>query len=338
MNQVSANNYRNQTGININDVQSTIMDQSCFATPTEHRRVASRVFVMEQRAIELRNGFTNYYDFSFPSADSSFGAQVVSTISTSRTFHLRKLASEGSLIASINAGFFFLADDATHRPIDASYNFCMRNGKVIGLPVADQTAVYTENGEIKAHNVKATGIVMIGDTELHWSGFKTVALSKDQAIFFNSACCTINHVPSENTGSKRVLDPSSIFTPHCPTKSDLIVRYDQEGILRVHTIKAGGNSNIFTGNFVIQCPSSNNYRVGAVVTPQELDGISLHKVESGVSIGPNVHHFLDQDDHPINHDSSLGNNPPFENRRMTRSIVYKDATGRVHFFIVGWST
>ena len=87
---------------------------------------------------------------------------------------------------------------------------------------------------------------------------------------------------------------------------------------------------ILQGNALI----AENVREGDTIEPRFLDDLALATVRSAMTVGPSVIHFSSNDDHDINHDRSLGDRPPFGNRRMARSVVYqtKDRTTYIEMF------
>lgn len=247
----------------------------------------------------------------------------------------RLLINNENLIGAINAGFFYLVDEKTKYPIDLNYNLCIRQGSVIGLPATDGSILLTAGAQIQAKDAKAQGTIVCGSDEYKWIGSRSKLLNNSQEhqiTLYNSSCCTIRHYHSNITGSKRILEDSLNFTPKDNDVVDVLFRTDKQGRLYIKDIIKGGGANFFSGNFTLHFNSkdASHLRIGQLVKNITLDGVDLTQIDSAVSIGPNVHHFLNKQDHEINHDSSLGERPPFDTRRMARSIIYKDLKESIH--------
>ena len=103
-----------------------------------------------------------------------------------------------------------------------------------------------------------------------------------------------------------------------------VVCEERDKQLIVTETRRGGGTAVASGNFVLQGVASilQDVSLGDVVTINYRD-LDLENIKSAITIGPSVTHFEHEDDHLINHDKSLGDNPPFTNRRMARSVVYK---------------
>lgn len=326
--------YELRQGLNINSVEQILYDQSAFAkriTP-EATLIRDNV-ILSQNSLELGGeSFTNYYDLVFDPVDPTLGTVVESS---SHPYFLRRtIINNPTLISSINAGFFFLCDESRYQPQDPTYNFCMRAGQVIGLPATNRPAVYISDGILHAKNIKAKGIININNQSFQWVGSKTEhSIDEPSVVLYNSASCRIQHIPTVKTGTKRILDEDTNFTPENPHAIDIVVRTDQKGNLRVQDITRGGKTNLFSGNFILHVLDIDIGQIlpGDIVIPDLLDGIKLSSVDSAVTIGPSIFDFENMHDSEINYDCSLGSNPPFTERRMARSIIYMDKQDKLHF-------
>ena len=127
------------------------------------------------------------------------------------------------------------------------------------------------------------------------------------------------------------------LTPQRQGFIDMVVAPDQEGVLRVSNMRPAGGTDFFEGSFTLQVPRDivvDGVTVGTEVQPLTLDGLNLTEIQSAMTVGPMVHHFLNNDDHLVNYDSSLGTFPPFDpSARYARSAMYEGQDGRVHMVV-----
>jgi hypothetical protein len=105
------------------------------------------------------------------------------------------------------------------------------------------------------------------------------------------------------------------------------------GQIEVVDVVEGGGSSVLEGNFIFQVSRSTAelFTEGQFVCVRELDSIDVKKISSGVTVGPSVKDFSNDENHDINNDSSLGDDPPFLNNRKARSVVIKRSDGGVTF-------
>lgn len=324
--------YETETGIIIPDIQDTIFDQTPFAVPTvaEAREIGPSLFFCKNTVELSGNAFTNFYDLGC--APDTLSPTTSKIESANTPFYLKRLlVNQPNAIAAVNAGFFYLADESAVKPANTTYNLCIRNNLIVGLPAVDRPVLYvSDENTLEARELKARGVVAIGKAQYEWSGSRT--RNEGDITLYNSACCTIEHVSSENTVTKRVLNESLNYTPEDIDAFDVVVVLCGDGLLRVAHIEEGGHTNIFSGNFIFHMRGKDREHIhlGDIVTPECIDDLVVSSLKSATTIGPNVHHFLDQTDHEINHDPSLGSKPPFADRRMARTIVYKDMQDKIH--------
>lgn len=334
-NQKQIDSYKEEMGVEIPDVESLRTDQSPFEVreKSESREIIGGA-LFSQGAIELGDdAFTNFYDLSSTAESKSVAPEI---ITSNHNLSLKRLLiNDENTIGALNAGFFHLVDEGTYTPVDPTYNLCIREGSIVGLPASDRPAVFSSGNSFKAKDVQARGTVGIGSSEYEWVGARAGHVDDmqgNQIVLYNSACCTVRHIQSEKTGTKRVLDEQLNFTPQEIDVFDVVVLADDDGTLRIKEVVVGGHTNLFAGNFILQVRGGDagRFQASSLVRPLTLDGIDLASIGSAVSVGPSVHHFLDKHDHEINHDLSLGERPPFEQRRMARSVIYKDTGGGIH--------
>ena len=332
-NQKQTDEFERETGIKISNIQETSHDQSPFAIPTKEEvcELAPGV-IFERKVITFPDGaFTNSYETTSDSGSSN----AVSITSSGYPFSIkRSLINDKHLLASTNAGFFFFADEATRHPIDPTYNLCVRNGHIIGLPSSDSPAMYVNGQDLEAREILAKGIMNIDGEPYEWSGAKRQDGTTGITLY-NSSCCTIEHMDDGAGGTKRVLNESLNYTPVDTSSFDLVIKIRPDGLLYIEDIHEEGGTELFSGNFILNIKGigRDRFKIGSTVNPETLDGLNLDSLSSAVSIGPNVHHFNKENDHPINHVASLGSKPPFTQRRMARTVVCKDNEGRIHLRI-----
>ncbi len=334
-NQKQIETYGEETGLEIPSVESLRTDQSPFEVRANaETREAMGGAVFSQNTVELGDqAFTNIYDLSLPDENPSTTPEV---FTASHAVSLKRLLiNDEHAIGAMNAGFFHLVDEGAYVPTDPTYNLCIRGRYVVGLPAADRPAVFSTESGFDVKEVRAKGTIGFGSDEYEWVGARSQhrnETNENHMVLYNSACCVVRHVQAQNTGTKRVLDEAVNFTPQDNDSFDVVVLADNDGVLRIKQVIAGGHTNLFAGNFIFQLKGvdASHFKVGDPVQPLTLDTLSLTDIESAVSIGPNVHHFIDKKDHEINHDLSLGEHPPFGERRMARSVIYKDTDGNIH--------
>ncbi len=328
--------YKEKTGKKIPNLESTLSDTSPFELPVEKeiREIFPGVIFTQEKIDLGSKNFTNAYDLSLK---SNFPGNVVKVYTRKSPLYLKRLLiNEPEILGAINAGFFYLVDKSNISPVDFNLNLCIRDKGIIGLPVADRPIVFTNENGVQVIEITAQGKIRIGSETFTWTGAKSRKLKADKnhdAVLYNSACCTIKHITNDNK-TKRVLDEDSNFTPKNDHATDLVIG-ENNGELQVQRINKGGNTNYFDGNFIFQFTNKNiaNIKLGDVATIETIDTLDVSNINDAITIGPNVYHFQNHEDHEINHDESLGSNPPFTERRMARSVLYKDKNGDVHFKI-----
>lgn len=328
-NRAKMEEYCLKIGVPYRDFQETLGDQQIFARREIERTIEISPGVeLSIKNIDLPFGFTVSYDLSWGADDTTV---VTSIESKPKRFYLRHLLrNDPSILAVINGGFFFLADEAEFEPREKTLNLCIRNGEVVGLPSANREALLVQDGRLSGRQLDAVGKMVIGRREIGWVGANSRYREhlSGSAVLYNSACCASEHQPDPNfaSGKKRVLTVAKNFTPKKNNVHDLVVNRDENDRLVVSSITHGGGTNFFDGLFILQITGERDlgqYR-SAHVIPTYLDDITLGAIDSAVTIGPSIHHFRMYDDHDINHDISLGSLPPFaRGRRKARSVIYK---------------
>lgn len=289
-NQKQIEKYRVETGIDISNIESLRTNQSPFELHAKaETKEISEGAVFEQGSIELGNdAFTNFYDLSFRAENPAITPQIFSADHIASL--KRILVNNEKVIGAINAGFFYLVDEGAQMPIDPTYNLCIRKHSIVGLPTSDRPLLYTSGSQLGAKDVQARGIIALGSNEYKWSGARTkrsVNVQENHITLYNSACCTIRHIQSDETGSKRILDEKLNFTPKDSNVFDVVVQADNQGLLRIKDVVGGGNTNFFAGNFILHFKEGDisRLRIGDLVQPLTLGDIDLAEIDSAVSIG-----------------------------------------------------
>ncbi len=338
--------------VSYDEAEKLIKDPETFAKRIEaESRELQPGLELTQETIELGEGhFANKYDLKF-GVDSR--ANIITGTDffyQHRLFHPKNRNSiqYGTPAAVINGPFFYLEDEKTENaPQELMYNLNIRNGKVIGLPSASREAIMVNlDGKLQAKKLLARGSIQICNNDIDWVGGEAVAhrrtdiseyADSNTTILFNSACCTIAYDDPKDKKSLRRLRKDLNQTPIREGVDDLVVSVNPDnGELYISEINEGGGTDFFKGTFILQTNKQNSHlvKVGSVVEPTFIDDVRLSDVASAITVGPSVHHFLENSDHDINHDQSLGTFPPFSpNQRYARSIAYEDTDGFFHFVV-----
>jgi len=286
-----------------------------------------------QESIELDDRcFTNSYDLSYDTRDS---LTLPSIRSRASPFALYELFNNKNVVGAINAGFFYLVDECCQYPQQAAYDLCIRDNQIFGLPLADRAALLEVDFKLFTRKLNATGTISIDGKDFTWKGLKSHKNEGTDFILFNSSFCSVKHKECPKTGTKRILEESSIYTPLDESITDVLVGYDRENLI-IKRIKRGGLCNIFDGNFVLRFANNRNccFKVGMKVKPKFVDGQNLDLVNSGITIGPSVYHFENNDDHEINHDTCHGSKKPtYSERKLAMSMIYEDMANKIHLRI-----
>jgi hypothetical protein len=356
MNVAMAREYDLVSGeeVTYEQARNAITNPANFAKKVEFSDVEIEHGVrLAAESIELDGkNFTNMYDVSFDNNVPDLGVEILTQqhpLYPHRLFMNRQKDSTSlnQPIACINGAFFFLQDEKLEKvPSEIIYNLNIREGKIHGLPAVNRRALFvTKDGHLHATELEARGQMMIGNQSIEWLGGEPLAHKKinerdfseqGKAILYNSACCTIRYENPNDKTSLRKLRQDLNRTPRKEDVTDIVVSIDEKGELRVASLNNGGDTDFFEGNFVLQMKNSEaeGINIGDEVDPKTVGELNLHEIKSAMTTGPSVHHFLNHDDHEINHDPSLGTFPPFDpNARYARSVIYEDNTGFIHMVV-----
>ncbi len=306
--------------------------QEVFAKPVESlTEDLAQGVRFEQGTYQLtENGdFTNMYRVTFSSTED-----IEFEINTKNfKSHLqRQLINNESVVCSINGGFFFLTDDKSgNLPKETVLGTIVRDGMLYGVQSHNRPVLWVdEAGVLQVTEVMSEGCVMIGDMTFLWAGNNS-GKKNSEIKLFGVDSCIIQHVSNSETGTKRILNEELSKTP---AKTDIvdIVCEVKEGHLVVSDKREGGGTSFLEGNFILQGDKEalQTISVGDIVTINYND-LNVKDIRNAVTVGPSVFHFEAERDHPINHDRSLGDKPPFSDRRMARSVVYKTINDAVTF-------
>lgn len=315
---------------------SSPREAAAFMETEIDRAVTERVSQIGE-GIELRtsvrslsdNGFSNEYDIV---CEPGAGAARIHI--SDRPVEPRATEQAHGALVTTSAGFFFLADNASASPRQASLNLGVSDGRIVSLPVVDREAVMTRGGVLSAARIRAEGEFALNGSNLTWTGSRT-GRSADCLVYGNGNAA-ITHQKDPATGTSRVLDEASRLTPAIPVEArgrliDVGFMAADDGSFHSVAVSAAGGMDIFRHDVVVRCPAECIEPAGEnrldVLRIGSLRGDDLP--ESAVSVGPS----LDTEDfaaHPINHDPSLGSVPPFTDRRMARMVLYEDFENRTH--------
>ena len=276
---------------------------------------------------ELDSGtFTNAYDLSFRA--NSIHPSIELHDQFTSVFDYVKDSSD--VRAATGGGFFFLADKASAMPRQLGLNLALQGGRLHGLPVVDREAVLVNNGQLSARHLRALGTLSIGETELSWSG--SLTQHETEAKIFATGNSIIAHVQNDETGSIRVLDESSRYTPAIDNDDTVDVGF----VLRENGVFAGINSStsgyldIFSHDVIVRTHERYIHDGLPDMRVLTLGGIALDgSLQGALSVGPLIE-AGDFTAHPINKDLSLGGKPPFLDVPLARTVLYGTADEKVH--------
>lgn len=294
----------------------------------DSREAIGQGITLESSSIDLGNGkFTNSYDLIFN--DNAVRADIIAfdrLISTSEYMGL-----DSSLMhkAVSSGGFFYLADRGSGAPRQLALNLSVSHGYLRSLPVSDRETVMSDGSKLEVRALASLGSLGLNGYDLSWSGSLT-DYDTDAKVFSNGNA-KISHVPDELTGSARVLDEVSRYTPD-HQRDDLIdvgfIRKDDSFFLGIEDSDRGG-VDIFSHDFVLRFPSRFRHEIYELEV-NTIGGFALRKFQGGAfSSGPRLN-IADLSQHPINYDLSLGTNQPFTEIPLARSVLYKSEDGLTH--------
>lgn len=275
--------------------------------------------------LELEGGgFTNVYDLSFRE-----GAVTPTIHAHTELKSIYELAKhERRPMAVTGGGFFYLADVGSATPRQPSLNLAVSNHLVRSLPVVDREAIVCQDQHLSAQHVASLGMLSLNGYELSWSGSLT-AHDTDIKVFGNGNV-VITHQYSEATGSARVLDEASRFTPLIEEDEVIDVGFiaREDGLFISKEIGKGG-VDIFAHDMVLRCHE--RHLVGdQAMRLLTVGGMAIGgSLQGALSVGPMLTPQAFEA-HPINKDMSLGSKPPFVERPLARTAMYASADGSVH--------
>lgn len=277
--------------------------------------------------LELTDGkFTNVYDVSYhpDSVRPEIGLHnpLVSVYDYAKDRQDVRVATGG--------GFFFLADRASALPRHLGLNLAFVDGQVHSFPVVDREAVFCDGERLSAEHTLALGMLGVNGSEISWSGSLT-AHDTDAKVYANGNS-VIAHVQSDATGSVRVLDESSRYTPEIDLDdlTDIgFIRRDDGVFVGVSRNNAGG-MDIFGHDVVVRTHERfvhSNFPELRVLT---LGNRAIDAgLQGGVSVGPMLN-MADYTNHPVNKDASLGGKPPFLDVPLARVALFETGNGAMH--------
>jgi len=273
------------------------------------------------------NTFTNSYDLAFNCNDLQ--PEIIAFDKLTTTYDFISNAGLRRYIAATSGGFFYLADQASGSPRQLALNLSISCGSLRSLPVLDRESVLVGHNSLEVRTLAALGSLSINGYELDWSGSLT-DYDTELKVYGNGNV-VINHQQDPITGSSRVLDESSRYTPIIGTDDMIDVGFIGRGgnnFIGASASRTGG-VDIFAHDFVLRCPQ--RYVKGnSELEIHTIGGIALSRFEGGAfSAGPTVN-TVDFHNHPINRDLSLGNHPPFLDTRLARTLLYKTEDDLTH--------
>lgn len=273
-----------------------------------------------------RGRFTNVYDLAYPAGRHYSSIETHSSLSSVYDY----VNSNPHIKVATGGGFFFLADQSNATPRQPSLNLALTDGQLLSFPLADQEAVITENNRLSTAYIHALGAVSLDGLELSWSGSLT---SHDTDIkLYGSGNSIITHVQHDATGSIRVLDENSRFTPLIDEDGQIdigLIRRDDGTFIGVTSSREGG-LDIFSHDAVARMHEKHAHNRLPLMTVKTLGGRALDgSMQGAISVGPMLNE-QDFTNHPINSDKSLGGKPPFLDVPLARTVLYSHDNEEIH--------
>ncbi len=309
--------YLAKTGISV-DIHKLGKNKRCLAVkeiPFDSEIYPS-VFLKKYSEQFSAGNFTNIYDLYWDPKQTHLIPEITS--SNTPYFLNDHIQANQEIIATINGAFFFLSDVADREPVDLPYNFCIRQGRIIGLPSADDPIIYIENKKLFTRPITAKGSMKIGTTIIKWVGAKSRNSKETScAVLYNSSCSDVVKSRDPLTNIQiGVLDSENITTPFNNHLTDIVIGRNKKGDLSVIEINPFGGTHFFAGNFILQVKKG-TFKVGDIVQPLTLDGLNLAKIEDGLTIGKSI---LDEF-----FEESIRSD-----RKDARSVIAEDVKGMLH--------
>lgn len=293
----------------------------------EHLEELDRGVLLHTFSQELNEGkFTNIYDLTFSAGSARPNIKLADQL-TSVFDHVR---SSPDIQIATGGGFFFLADQADASPRQPALNLAFANRHMRSFPSVDREAVISDGKHLTAEYIRALGVVSIEDVELSWSGSLT-DYKTDLKVFGNGNSI-ISHVQNDATGSIRVLDENSRYTPEIDNEDTVdigFIRRDDGVFVGVSSSKRG-NLDIFAHDVVMRSHESHIHKRLPVMKVRTIGNKALDgRLQGAISVGPMLNE-ADFTGHPINSDKSLGGKPPFLDVPLARTVLYAKDDGTMH--------
>lgn len=293
----------------------------------EHTQDLGDGMALRRFSQELEEGaFTNVYDLSFQTDKASPRIELVEGL----TSVFDRVASRADVRVATGGGFFFLADKASGAPRQLGLNLGLQDGQIYSLPVVDREAVLIRNERLSVEYIQAMGLLGIGGAEISWAGSLTD--HESDAIVFANGNSIITHVHNDETGSIRVLEETSRYTPSIDVDETVdvgFIRREDGSFVGVNSHTAG-RLDIFSHDVVVRMHERHVHGGLPVMHILTLGSKAIdNSLRGAISVGP----MLDTENfttHPINADPSLGGKPPFLNVPLARTVLYETNDNRVH--------
>lgn len=287
----------------------------------QNTKVSDRIQFHAHTTYLEDGAFTNSYDISYPA--SSVIQSIV--INTSPTALIETV--QPADMAAISGGFMLLTDDGTEVN-QASLNLAISNGKLVGLPVIDREAIILRKGKLEFRQVRALGLITMGSAQISWAGSAT--RHNAEAKIFASGNLKIGHKSDPATQGRRYVMQQSRYTSKYNDRDLVDVGYnsDSKGVFIATSMSDTGGLDICAQDFIVRM-QRNKLKFADVATIDTIDDLRISEIDGGFSAGPMLNE-TDFASHSINYDKSLGNKPPFIERRMARAVVYATESNVIH--------
>lgn len=314
--------YAQRTGIVV-DIQNIGKNTDLIAVEENaHLQEIKPGVWLKKDVVSFPDGnFTNVYDVSWN--PNQIGI-VPAIHSSNKPYSLyERVKRDPSIIAEINGSFHFLTDVADKKPHELSYNFCIRENSIFGLPLSDEPIIFIKDNKLHTKEVKAKGTLFIAGKKINWVGAKSKLRKRNSiAVLYNSKCANIITVREKKTNVQiGILDNTTIRTPNANNVFDIVVVKNRSGGLQIKRINPGGGTHYYSGIFILQLRgNAKQFNKGDIVQAELLDGLDLQTITSGITIGKKITDpfFL---------------RPDRVDNRDARSVIAQDTEGHIHFII-----
>jgi len=321
-------------GFDISGPRDSIQNQEMFTEPVVNsveKIYDGVIFEQKHTTLDTEGAHTNRYSITFQ--ENNPGITCGIEIKNNPLHIKRLLVNDPNTLCAINGGFFLLVDETLEKPpTELAFGTIIRNGVVRGIQSHDYPVLWIDKqSKLNVTEVQSQGLIKIRDSKYHWTGVNSDTKDADDVLLFSVDSCTVKHSHDEKTGTRRGIDKEKSFTPIHTNVTDLVCKVYKDHFVVIKKNKGGGTF-ILDGDVVLQSKTSdfNHINVGDK-TELTYNNFDIESATQAITIGPSIFKFEHETSHPINYDKSLGDKPPFTERRMARTIIYKTKEDKLVF-------